>query len=440
MRRAVVAVVAAMLALVMVAAPDAARAQARPPWEKGEPVPEPDYPRVNVSAAWLAGRLGARDVVVVDARDEAAYFAGHVPGAVSLPPSAVPDIEAHTGAARLPGLLGSLGMSGREQLVCYVETPLSTEAARVFWLLEAAGATRVLLLEGGFESWREAGLDVSSVGADPEAVTWTPQSLPGLVASREYVRRTFGEPGVEIIDARGTDAWSGHMDRSAWGTTARAGHVPHALPLDLSTLLTAGGELATPFETWTTFAKLGPRPANPVELTGEFVVHGDGVSGRGALCYFLLRRAGIERLRLYPGGWKDWSGDPWLPVVRVVGAEELTWRLSKDRRWFRPSAPPSAFAFFDVRHPADHARGHIRGAASLRSDYFADSLDVRLERFWPELNRTTDPVVTYCYGEHCIRSRATSTAAARAGFVYVERFYGGLDEWRNAGGELAESR
>jgi thiosulfate/3-mercaptopyruvate sulfurtransferase len=437
-RRTAVAVIATTLALAMVAAPDVARAQARPLWVASEPVPEPDYPRVTASAAWLAERLGARDVVVVDARDEAAYSAGHVPGAVSLPPSAVPDMEALTGAARLPGLLGSLGMSGREQLICCGDTSLSPEAARVFWLLEAAGATRVLVLEGGFEGWREAGLDVSSVhSALPEAI-WTPQLIPDLVASREYVRRSFGEPGVEIVDARGTDAWAGHMDRSAWGTTVRAGHIPHALPLDLSTCLTPDGKLATPPETWTTFSSLGPRPANPVELADEFVVHGDGVSGRGALCYFLLRRAGIERLRLYPGGWKDWSDDPWLPVVRVVGAEELMWRLSKERRWFRPSAPPSAFAFFDVRHPADHERGHIRGAASLRSDYFADSLDVRLEQFWPELDRTTDPVVTYCYGEHCIRSRATSTAAARAGFVYVERFYGGLDEWRNAGGRLEE--
>jgi len=73
---------------------------------------------------------------------------------------------------------------------------------------------------------------------------------------------------------------------------------------------------------------------------------------------------------------------------------------------------------------------------SLRSDYFADSVDVRLERYWPKIDRETVPVVTYCYGESCIRSRATSTAAAREGFVRIERFLGGLDEWRHAGGEL----
>lgn len=115
-------------------------------------------------------------------------------------------------------------------------------------------------------------------------------------------------------------------------------------------------------------------------------------------------------------------------------------RLRGSRRWLRPDAPPEDFAFFDVRHPADHGSGHIGGSVTLRSDHFADSLDVRIERHWPDLDRATIPVVTYCYGEHCIRSRATSTAAARAGFIYVERFYGGLDEWRSLGGKLVESQ
>jgi rhodanese-related sulfurtransferase len=183
-----------------------------------------------------------------------------------------------------------------------------------------------------------------------------------------------------------------------------------------------------------------------VDLLDEFIVYGWGDAvdsspahddwGRGPLAYYLLRRAGIGRLRLYPGGWADWAGDPYLPIVRIVVAEELMQRLRESRRWLRPNDPPESFAFFDVRHPADHGHGHIRGSVSLRSDYFADSLDVKLEDHWPGIDRTTAPVVTYCYGERCIRSRATSTAAARAGFIHVERFYGGLDEWRFAGGQL----
>jgi len=419
-------------------------------WPKREPVPEPDYPDVTVTAEWLAHRLDSRNIVVIDARPAASYLAGHVPGAVSFPPELALDIESLAELARLPDVLGGLGLSGREWLVCCGEVSYSRDAARVFWLLEAAGAGRVVMLDGGVAGWRAAGRELMSGDARRPRATWTQEPDSELLATREYVRRAFGEPGVELIDARGLDAWRGHVEPDDWGSLVRVGHIPHALPFDFTTFFAPDGTFLEPSETWSSFAKLGPRPANPIDLADEFVVYGWGIGsgahagedawGDGPLGYFLLRRAGITRVRLYPGGWRDWSGDPYLPIVRTVTAEELMHRLRRSRRWLRPDAPPEDFAFFDVRHPADHSSGHIRGSVTLRSDYFADSLDVRIDHHWPDLDRATIPVVTYCYGEHCIRSRATSTAAARAGFIYVERFYGGLDEWRSLGGKLVESQ
>jgi len=442
-------VTAFVLALALLPSP--ALAQAWPGWGTREPVPEPDYPEVTVTADWLAGRLDTGNVVVIDARPTASYLAGHVPGAVSFPPELAPDMESLPDLARLPDVLGGLGLSGREWLVCCGDASYSREAATAFWLLETAGASRVVMLDGGVAGWRAAGRELTSGDAKRPRATWTQELNPELLATREYVRRSFGETGVELIDARGIAAWSGHVERDDWGTLVRAGHIPHALPFDFTAFFAPDGTFLASSETWSSFAKLGPRPANPIDLADEFVVYGWGRGssagpweedawGDGPLGYFLLRRAGIARVRLYSGGWRDWFGDPYLPIVRTVTAEELMHRLRKSRRWLRPNAPPADFAFFDVRHPADHGNGHISGSVTLRSDYFADSLDVRIDRHWPDIDRATTPVVTYCYGEHCIRSRATSTAAARYGFVYVERFYGGLDEWRSLGGELVKSQ
>ncbi len=439
----------AALVLLFFLLPAPVTGQAWPGWPKREPAPEPDYPDVTVTPAWLATRLDSGDVVVIDARSSSSYRAGHVSGAISFPADAFPRVESPSDLARLPDVLGDLGLTGRERLVCCGDVSYSGEAAGLFWLLEAAGAGRVALLDGGVAGWRAAGHGLASEPTVPAPAEWAPEPATDLLATREYVRRSFGEPGVEVIDARGRDAWLGPVEREDWGTLKRVGHVPHALPLDLTGFFAPDGTLLEPRETWASFAKLGPRPANPVDLSGEFIVHGWGAPvddqrdrpqdeewGDGPLGYFLLRRAGIARVRLYPGGWRDWSGDPYLPVVRVVTADEVMYRLLRSRRWLRPNAPPEDFAFFDVRHPADHERGHIGGSVSLRSDYFADSLDVRMERYWPDADRTAMPVVTYCYGEACIRSRATSTAAAKKGFVYIERFVGGLDEWQYAGGKL----
>ena len=441
-------------------------AEGRAPWER-EPPPEPNYPDVSASVRWLASRLGSRDIVIIDARTPDAYDLGHIPGALLLSPGLTSDTDALTRA------LGERGLTGRERLICYGENSRSGRAARLFWLLELAGAERVMLLEGGHEAWRDAGLELTREVGEAPVATWAPKPRPDLLATREHVRRSFGVGGFELLDARGRETWKGPLEQRDWGSTRRVGHIPNALPFDWWDFFEPDGTLKSPSESWFTFAELGPRPANPVDVSWEFIVYGGGseggeesglvpsrdgmtgdgssggdltdhetddLTGEGALAYFLLRRAGVSRLRYYPGGWNDWAGDDSLPVVRIIGARELQWRLKKSGGWFRRDAPPADFALFDVRHPADYARGHIPGAVNLRSDYFADSLDARIERYWPSLNRSRAPVVTYCYGELCIRSRATSTETARAGFVYAERFFGGVNEWRSIGGRIKTER
>ncbi|MFH1501785.1 MAG: rhodanese-like domain-containing protein [Candidatus Eisenbacteria bacterium] len=397
------------------------------PWQDEGPVPV--YPDVTAEAGWLAQRLEARDVVIVDARPAASHAAGHIPGAVSVPFGTLPHPIVAAGA------LGELGLTGRGRIVCYGDGPLDGDAAALFWALDASGAEGPMLLNGGLDAWVGIGgsLDTAPVSLPP--VRWTGDYRPGRVASAAYVALKFGEDGHEIIDTRGWDAWHGRLDEGEWGSTARDGHVPHALPYDFIDFVSPNGSLRDAEDTRDTFARLGPRPSTPVDLGDEFIVHGEG-DADGAVGYFLLRRAGFERVRYFRGGWDEWASDPDLPVVRIVSADEVMYRLAQARRWLRPDAPPASFVFFDVRHWGNHAGGHIPGAVSLTSSFFADSLDVYVDRHWPGVDRSKTPIVTYCYGSNCIRSRNCSTVAARMGFVNVERFYEGVDGWRLADGEL----
>lgn len=421
----------AVLAVVVAAAvPSAGR---WPPWRRDDDAPPPVYPEVTATSDWLAGRLGARGLAVVDARPEAAYLAGHIPGAISLAPD--PEVD----PPEAPLLLGGSGLTGRGVIVCYGDSSFAPDAASLFWLLDAAGAERPMLLEGGIAAWVAAGGELESNPATLPPATWTGSARPERVASAAYVALKFGVLGYEIIDARGWDAWEGPIDESQWTDPPRVGHVPHALPYDFREFLGQGGAFQSPEDTRGIFSRAGPRPSSPVNLQDEFIVHGDGAFGDGAVGYFLLRRAGLERVRYFPDGWASWAEDPSLPVVRIVGAEELKRRIARARKWFRPDAPPAGFALFDVRHSGNHASGHLPGAVSLNSRFFADSLDVYVERHWLELDRSTAPLITYCYGPNCIRSRNCSTEAARQGFVNVERFYGGIEDWRLAGGELHSS-
>ncbi len=414
---AAVVVCAALLLILLCTAASAVW----PPW-MAQDEPEPVFPDVTVAVDDVRSAMGRHDVVFIDARPVDDYERGHIPGAVSVPvPIELPGGGLPSG--NIPAVLGAAGLTGDARYICYGADTLSDPAASVFWLLEAGGAKRVQLLDGGYGAWTESGGRSSTESRRLTPTVWTPRTMDTLLASLGYVREQYGVSGHEIIDTRSRSDWED-------------GHVPHSLQFDFGRFI-EDGVLLPAGECREIFSMTGPRPASPVRMSDEFIVHGDG-GASGAIGYFMLRRAGLASVRYYPGGWRRWRSDESLPVVRFIGGEELNELVSRANRWPWQDAPTESLVLIDVRHEGDYSNGHIPGSIVLTSRLFADSLDIYLDRYWPGIDRATTPIVTYCYGPTCIRSRHTSTDAARAGFLNVWRFYGGLEEWRVVGGRMVE--
>src|SRR5690349_16767890 len=119
-----------------------------------------------VSTAWLAERLGAPGLAIVDAswylpdeqRDPHAEFrAGHIPGAVFFDLDRIADTS-----SGLPHMLatpeafaaavGALGIGDGMQIVVYDGAGLFS-APRVRFNFLAMGAPDVFLLDGGLPKW-----------------------------------------------------------------------------------------------------------------------------------------------------------------------------------------------------------------------------------------------------------------------------------------------
>jgi 3-mercaptopyruvate sulfurtransferase SseA len=409
-----------------------------PPWAKDKDVPDPVYPNVTCSTDWLKNHLTSRGVVVVDARVPDLYSNGHIPGAISIPADELPLVEGEGDIAGLSAALGEAGVEGRGTIVCYGDESCSDAAGLMFWALKVSGAGKVMVLDGGYGYWASTGGDVETAVRTPSSTTWSAAPVTEFLASCEYVESIYGVQGFEIIDTRSHDDWEGPVDDPATGPAGRVGHIPHSLQFDFSEFVGNDGLLFPADECREIVSVLGPRRSSPVNLQDEFIIHGDGNPGNGAEGYYLLRRAGIARVKYFPAGWSGWSSDGNLPVVRFIGGEELKILVEREQRWPWSDSPTEAFAFLDVRHQSDHAKGHIPGSVALTSRLLADSLDVYMDRYWPEADRTTMPIVSYCYGPTCIRSRYTSTEAARAGFREIQRFYGGMVEWRRVSGRIAK--
>jgi 3-mercaptopyruvate sulfurtransferase SseA len=87
-------------------------------------------------------------VLYLDARDPGSFRAGHLPGAMNVPPQ---EAEAVADEVRTLVDSGLLAVAYCDGLDC----PLSTELARA---LQALGVPSVRVLVNGWSRWREAGL------------------------------------------------------------------------------------------------------------------------------------------------------------------------------------------------------------------------------------------------------------------------------------------
>ena len=86
-----------------------------------------------------------RPVLAVDVRPPEAFHAGRLPGAQSIPLTAMTSRERELPAGGLVVLYGASSVD---------------EVAAAFRYLRAAGRTNVVVLEGGFAAWRAGGFEV----------------------------------------------------------------------------------------------------------------------------------------------------------------------------------------------------------------------------------------------------------------------------------------
>ncbi len=410
-------VASALVAVTMLLTVGTARAQSTM-WDafRKRPSEPVVYPEILRDAAWVKVHAADRNVIVVDARPAAAFAAGHVPGARRVDPTAWDGrIDA------LAAWFAGAGVSSDGEVVCVSDRANPAASGALFWLLELAGHPHVTLLNGGMEAWRGAGGAIEDGEASARAAHFAAAPDTSRICDYAFVRARFGTRGTSILDWRSAEAWA-------------TGHIPHSLPFPLETLVTEDGLTRTGPDMRPLFEQWGPREREYVDLSDEIVVCGDlRPSDAPIHPYFAARLAGIARVRVYPEGFSGWRAHADAPVVRLIGTEELRGMLHA--AWGRtlPDIPPPRFILLDLRGENDFRRGHLPGALSLQPHLFEKYLDYLAGEYWPGADRARIPLVVYCYGPTCTRSRNGSTQAARRGFLNLFWYKEGTQGWRAAG-------
>ena len=250
------------------------------------------------------------DVRVIDFRwylDDAgkgrrAYEAGHVPGAVFV------DLDEVTGVGHgrhpLPspeGFERAMRRAGvdRESRVVVYDDAGGSVAARLWWLLQIHGHDRVQVLDGGIQAW-DGGLE-SGTNAVPEGDFVADDPDLSEVVSYEEMA-TLGEGDV-VLDVRGGERYRGEVEP----VDPIAGHVPGAKNAFWQEFVMQDGRIASADELRARFARLGVDEGNAVVYCGSGVV--------ACQTKLALERAGLGPVRIYAGGWSDWSNRPGAEVA-----------------------------------------------------------------------------------------------------------------------------
>jgi thiosulfate/3-mercaptopyruvate sulfurtransferase len=272
-----------------------------------------------VDTEWLAARLSAPDIVVIDAtlylptaprNAYEEYRNAHIPGALYF------DIEDLSDATNpLPHMLPSpekfasrvkrMGIGDGTRVIAYDSQNMSS-AARAWWMFRVMGHEDVAILDGGFSKWRTENRPIETV--EPPRRTerhFTIRRNGALVRELPDVKALIGSGVAQIVDARAAGRFAGKEPEPR--EVPRLGHMPGAKNLPYTELIRADGTFKSAEEIVATLS------AHDIDMNRPVVAScGSGVTA----CVIALALAQLGRpdAAVYDGSWTEWSSSDG-PVV-----------------------------------------------------------------------------------------------------------------------------
>jgi thiosulfate/3-mercaptopyruvate sulfurtransferase len=249
-----------------------------------------------IEANDLARIMKQPNTVIVSTIANAEYAKVHITGAVSLfhkdlyndKTMLLPD-------ARVAKILGSKGIDENMTIVLY-DNGSGKYSGRMYWILDYMGAKDVKVLNGGMKAWKAARKPITKTATKRKAVTFTPSVNKSVLAEETTVLKATTNPAYVIVDARTPAEYAGTAE-----TDLRPGHIPNAVNVNYTTLLTSSGKMKPAAALQDIFTAAGVTRDKTVILYCE-------TSIRAGIEYLALKSIlNYPKVMVYDGAYAQWQ-------------------------------------------------------------------------------------------------------------------------------------
>jgi thiosulfate/3-mercaptopyruvate sulfurtransferase len=267
-----------------------------------------------VNTQWLQDNLSREDIRIIDIRSSVRdYWEGHIPGAVYFSSEAMRLADHGVPGKLMPPealaiMLGKMGIDEKTEIVVYSEGN-DFKATYLIWALDYIWHSNAVVLEGGFERWKEEERPVTQDYPRIKSVKYRlPSGLHEDVrASLEEVKKIVNKGGGVILDVRPVELYTG--EKGFW---KRKGHIPGAINHFWAEDLNEKGSWKSKDELKEIYKKLGATP-------DKTIIVSCGQGQMSSHTYFTLKYIlGYPKVKNYDGSFNEWSNIDELPVETGV--------------------------------------------------------------------------------------------------------------------------